>query len=125
MGIFDGIKEAADALKKNNTDKENKSKLGEHGHHRPEPPKDKDGNPIAPPKDKDGNPLPPPGRDGKGPHSFGGHGNNEENRRPEPPKDENGNPIFPPKDREGKSFEPPKDKDGNQIRPPFHRENKE
>ena len=26
----------------------------------PEPPKDKDGNPMAPPKDKDGNPMRPP-----------------------------------------------------------------
>ncbi|MBR4903819.1 MAG: hypothetical protein IKZ53_04045 [Selenomonadaceae bacterium] len=63
----------------------------------PEPPKDKDGNPIAPPdrnsdnfnrpeppKDKDGNPIAPPDR------------NSDNSNRPEPPKDENGNPLPPP-----------------------------
>ena len=43
-----------------------------------------------PPKDKNGNPLPPPDRNSNGDNS----------NRPEPPKDKDGNPL-PPPDRNG------------------------
>ena len=60
---------------------------------RPEPPKDKDGNPLPPPTDENGNPLPPPNFDGKD--------------RPEPPKDKDGNPLPPPTDENGNPLPPP------------------
>ena len=69
MGLFDGMKETADAVK-NISEKDNTSKMGMNGQHRPEPPKDENGNPIFPPKDRDGKPF-------------------------EPPKDKDGNPIRP------------------------------
>lgn len=87
---------------------------------RPEPPKDKDGNPIAPPnfngdnsnrheppKDKDGNPIAPP--------NFNGDNSN----RHGPPKDKDGNPIAPPNFNGDNSnrHEPPKDKDGKHAIP--------
>ena len=57
------IKETKDKFDRN-SDKSN----------RPEPPKDKDGNPIVPPD----------------------RNNGDKSDRPEPPKDKDGNPIAPP-----------------------------
>ena len=66
-----------------------------------------------PPKDKNGNPLPPPDRNG------------DNSNRPDPPKDKDGN-YMPPPDRNGDNSnrpEPPKDKDGNPLPPPDRNSN--
>lgn len=49
--------------------------------------------PPEPPKDKNGNPLPPP--DGQGMQGQNGAGHDGK-QPPEPPKDKNGNPLPPP-----------------------------
>ena len=82
----------------------------------PEPPKDKDGNPMAPhdrnngdnsnrpepPKDKDGNPIAPPDKN-----------NGDNSNRPEPPKDANGNPMAPPDKNNGDNSNRPTPPDRN------------
>lgn len=89
----------------------NEQMLDGNGMTRQVPPSARNGdnsNRPEPPKDKDGNPLPPP--------NFNGDSSN----RPEPPKDKDGNPMAPPNFNGASSNrpEPPKDKDGNPLPPP-------
>ena len=59
-----------------------------------QPPQMKNGEqPPEPPKDKNGNPLPPP--DGQGMQGQNGEGHDGK-QPPEPPKDKNGNLLPPP-----------------------------
>ena len=90
IGAFEFGLGTADIQPVNAASSNTQQKYDSKNSNRPEPPKDKDGNPMAPPD----------------------RNNGDNSNRPEPPKDKEGNPMAPPDRNSGDNSnrpEPPKD----------------